>query len=131
MKYLLDTDIASYYLRGKYNLFDKFEKKGFENIRVSRITVAELKVLAYRNPQSKINFSNIDSFCQNLGILEVDKESWEIFSMLKADTLKEGRKKGDFDILIASVAKRYKMILVTNNISHFKDLVEVENWIEK
>jgi len=29
MKYLIDTDISSYYLRGRYNLFDVFEKKAY------------------------------------------------------------------------------------------------------
>jgi len=34
------------------------------------------------------------------------------------------------DLLIASLAKQYELILVTNNTSHFGDLVRVENWIE-
>ncbi len=130
MKYLIDTDIASYYLRGKYNLSDIFGRKCFQNIRLSRITVAELEVLAYRNPQSKINLSSVQSFSQNLGILEVDKETWRIFSMTKAETLNRGMKKGDFDILIASIANQYKMILVTNNIPHFNGLSKVENWVD-
>lgn len=130
MKYLIDTDIASYYLRGRYNLFDIFERKGIQNIRLSRITVAELEVLAYRNPQSKINLSSIQSFSQNLGILEVDKDTWRIFSMTKAEMLNRGMKKGDIDILVASIANQYKMILVTNNISHYKDLCKIENWID-
>jgi len=50
--------------------------------------------------------------------------------MVKAETLNSGMKKGDIDILIASIVKQYKMILVTNNTSHFKDLIKVENWID-
>lgn len=130
MKYLIDTDIASYYLRGKFNLLEIFEKKGIQNVKLSTVTVAELEVLAFRNPYSKINLSTIHFLSQNLGVLEIDRETWRVFSMLKAETMNRGLKKGDFDILIASTAKRYKMILVTNNISHYEDLVEVENWIE-
>lgn len=130
MKYLIDTDIASYYLRGRYNLSDIFERKDIQNIRLSRITVAELEVLAYRNPQSKINLSSIHSFSQNVGILEVDKDTWRIFSMTKAEMLNCGMKKGDIDILVASIANQYKMILITNNISHYKDLCKIENWID-
>jgi tRNA(fMet)-specific endonuclease VapC len=130
MKYLIDTDISSYYLRGRYNLFDVFEKKGIQNIRLSRIAIAELEVLAHRNPSSKINLSTIHSLSQNLGVLEVDRETWRIFSMVKAETLNRGMKKGDIDILIASIVKQYKMILVTNNTSHFEYLIKVENWID-
>jgi tRNA(fMet)-specific endonuclease VapC len=129
MKYLIDTDIASYYLRGKYNLISVFEKKDVQNIRLSRITVAELEVLAYKNPTSQINLSAINAFAQGLGILEVDNETWQIYSKIKAKTLKQGKKRGDIDILIASIAKQYDMTVVTNNISHYEDLAMVENWI--
>ncbi len=130
MKYLVDTDIASYYLRGKYDLSNIFENKGIQNIRLSRITVAELEVLAHRNPQSKINFSTIFSLSNILGVLEVDKEAWRTYSNMKAETLNRGMKKGDIDILIASIARQFRMIVVTNNTSHYEALVEVENWIE-
>lgn len=130
MKYLIDTDIASYYLRGKYDLSTVFEEKGFQNIRLSRITVAELEVLAHRNPQSKINFSTIISLCNILGVLEIDKETWRIYSTVKAEILNRGVTKGDIDILIASIAKQHGMTLVTNNTSHYKNIVKVENWIE-
>jgi hypothetical protein len=35
MKYLIDTDIASYYLRGQHNLFDIFQEKVPSLIRLS------------------------------------------------------------------------------------------------
>lgn len=130
MKYLIDTDISSYFLRGRFNLLDIFERKGIPNLRLSRITVAELEVLAFKNPHSKINFSSIQSLSQNCGVLEIDTETWQIFSKLKADTLNRGIKKGDFDILIASTAKQNNLVLVTNNTSHYEDIVEVENWVE-
>jgi tRNA(fMet)-specific endonuclease VapC len=129
MKYLLDTDIASYYLRGKNNLLAIFQEKGFQNIRISRVTVAELEVLAHRNPSSKINFSSIDKFAKQVGVLEVDSNIWKGFSKLKADVLNRGIAKGDIDILIASIANQNGMIVVTNNTSHFSDLSQVENWI--
>ncbi len=129
MKYLLDTDVASYYLRGKYDLVTVFEKKGIHNIRISRVTVAELEVLAHRNPQSKINLSTVYTLSESLGILEVDKETWNIFAKVKADTLNRGKPKGDLDILIASMSLQYKMMIVTNNVSHYEDIAKVENWI--
>jgi tRNA(fMet)-specific endonuclease VapC len=128
MKYLLDTDVASYYLRGKYDLVTIFEKKGIHNIRISRVTVAELEVLAHRNPQSKINLLTVYTLSESLGILEVDKETWNIFAKVKADTLNRGKPKGDLDILIASMSLQYQMMIVTNNVSHYEDIAKVENW---
>jgi len=129
MKYLIDTDISSYFLRGKFNLSEIFERKGIQNIRLSRITVAELEVLSYKNPESKINLSTINSFSQNLGILDVNRETWRLFSTIKAEMLNRGVKRGDLDILNASVARQYSMIMVTNNVSHYEDIVAMENWI--
>ena len=62
MKYLVDTDIASYFLRGKYNLLNIFIQKGISDIRISAVSVAELEVLVHKNPASKINFSSSPYF---------------------------------------------------------------------
>ena len=78
-----DSDISSYFLRGRFNLSDAFEKKGFENIRVSRVTVAELEVLAHRNPESRINPSAIRAFAYTVGIIEIDVQTWQQFSLIK------------------------------------------------
>ncbi|MFQ5431002.1 MAG: PIN domain-containing protein [Nitrospinota bacterium] len=128
MKYLLDTDISSYYLRGRYNLLDVFLRKGIGNIRLSRPTVAQLEVLAYKNPSSVINLSAIQSLCEKFNVLEVDIGTWQNFSKLKAETELEGTIIGDIDILITSIATQYDLIVVTNNEKHFEGLVEVENW---
>lgn len=130
MKYLLDTDITSYYLRGKYNLSEMFERKGIGNVRLSRVTVAELEVLAHRNPRSAINLSSAHAFSEKLGVVEIGKGTWGIFSRKKALLLNEGMKKGDFDILMPSAAEEHGMVVVTNNTKHYEGLVEVENWIE-
>ena len=42
-KYLLDTNICVYFLKGLYNLDKKIEKAETENCFVSEITIAELK----------------------------------------------------------------------------------------
>ena len=43
MKYLFDTNICNYFLKGKYNSVEKFDHIGFEILYISDITVAELK----------------------------------------------------------------------------------------
>lgn len=129
MKYLLDTDISSYFLRGKNNLVNIFEEKGYQNIILSRITVAELEVLANYNPLSKINFASISHFASSIGVLDIDPTTWQIFSKIKAETLQTGNRKGDMDILIASLAKQHGLIVVTNNTAHFEGIADIENWI--
>ncbi len=130
MKYLLDTDITSYFLRGKYNLLETFTQKGLDNIRLSIVTVAEMEVLAFKNPSSKINLLNIKQISNEFGVLNDDREIWRIFSETKADLEKSGKGRSNLDILQASIARRHNMILITNNTRHFDDIIEVENWRE-
>ncbi len=42
-KYLLDTDTAIFYMKGRYELDKKVREVGLENCFISEITVAELK----------------------------------------------------------------------------------------
>ena len=128
MKYLIDTDIASYFLRCKHNLVEAFEKKGPSIIRLSIVTVAQMEVLAHKNPHSKINLSNIRSLAQAMGILDVDRETWRIFSVTKAEAERIGKPKGDLDILQASLAKQHGLIVVTHNTEHYQGIVACEDW---
>lgn len=42
MKYLIDTNICVYFLRGKFNLDSIFKKTGLSNLYISEITAFEL-----------------------------------------------------------------------------------------
>jgi tRNA(fMet)-specific endonuclease VapC len=130
MKYLIDTDIASYYLRGKYNLNKIFETKKLTDLKLSVITVAQMEVVAYKNPHSKINLTTISDLANWLGVLDADRNTWEIYAKTKAEIEKRGKPKGDFDILQASIAKQHGLIVVTHNSKHYKDIVECEDWTE-
>lgn len=43
MKYLLDTDTCVFHLKGKFNIQQKCDAVGRENVFISEITIAELK----------------------------------------------------------------------------------------
>jgi len=129
MKYLIDTDITSYFLRGKYDLLTKFEQKGVNHIRLSIVSVAEIKVLAYKHPQSVLTLSRIEKLAEQLGVVQVDVKTWDLFSRLKAEILQKGSPRGDFDILNAALARQHNLIVVTNNARHYQDLIETENWV--
>lgn len=58
MKYLLDTNICIFLLRGEYNVDKKIDSVGLENCYISEITIAELKYgaeLGRRKTGSKDN----------------------------------------------------------------------------
>lgn len=128
--YLLDTDICSYFLRGRYGLQEKFERIGSAALHISRITIAELLVLAHKSPGSRINQENVERLARTLVFVEVDEPAWVIFSVTKARLQQAGRPVGDFDILQASIAMTRDLTLVTNNEAHYRAMdVRLENWV--
>jgi tRNA(fMet)-specific endonuclease VapC len=57
-KYLLDTNICIYYIKGKFDLDKKFELVDPENCFISEITLAELKY-GVENSERKSSFKEI------------------------------------------------------------------------
>ena len=82
--YLLDADTCSYYLRGKHGLEEKFESVGPAALHISRVTVAELLVLAHKSPSKRINRARVEELARTLVFVELDEPAWERFSVTKA-----------------------------------------------
>lgn len=129
MRYLLDTNICIYFLKGKYSLVEKFDGVGFENLYISVITIAELKYGASKSEypeKNKIIVNNLISKFNHLSI----SQAIDFFADEKARLKKEGNIIDDFDLLIGSTSIAHNMMLVTNNEKHFKRLrsIQMENW---
>jgi len=129
MKYLLDTNICIYFLKGKYELAETFDKIGFENLYISEITIAELKFGAAKSDRPKTNKNIIDKLANKFKQIPI-YSSLDIFAAEKARLRKEGNIVDDFDLLIGSTAIFNEMTLVTNNEKHFIRLnnIQIENW---
>ncbi|UJP65354.1 type II toxin-antitoxin system VapC family toxin [Mongoliitalea daihaiensis] len=129
MKYLLDTNICIYFLKGRFNLVEKFGQIGFENLYISEITLAELKFGAEKSEFPTKNREIINEFTNLIKLIPIFK-AIDIFAKEKARLRKTGRVVDDFDLLIGSSAIVNNMVLVTNNEKHFIDLVGItfENW---
>ena len=146
-KYLLDTNHCVYILNAKrkpeskqsemekntvkaaYSCLDSF-------IHLSDATLGELIYGVEYSKRKAKNLQELEAFTQVISPLSVDKEVWEIFGKAKAQLRKVGKKMPDIDLLIASTAKRYGLILVTNDehMEHLDHLpepfVERENWAQ-
>lgn len=132
-KYLLDTDISVFYLRGKYNLDRKLnEVIGYDNCFISEITLAELKYGAELSKKTDENLRSVNEFAKKMGILPIFN-SLDLYAKEKARLRKAGELIDDFDLLIGCSAIKNGLVLVTNNESHFERIknIKIENWIKK
>jgi len=70
-KYLLDTNICVYFLKGLFNLDIKIEKADVENCFISEITVAELKFGAENSENREKNRKTIDEFVNGFTVIPI------------------------------------------------------------
>jgi len=131
MKYLLDTNICIYYLKGIHDIDKKIKKIELANCAISEITIAELK-FGIENSQKKVkNRKLIEDFISSIHVIPLIS-SFDIYAKEKVRLKNEGKLIDEFDLLIGSTAIANDMILVTGNIKHFERLkdIKLENWIK-
>ena len=129
MKYLLDTNIVIYFLKGKHNLVQKFDLIGFENLYISEITVAELKFGVAKSNSPNKNRLIVNELIKRFKLISI-YNSLDVFATEKARLQRAGTIVDDFDLLIGSTAVSHAMVMVTNNEKHFNRLhnIQLENW---
>ena len=128
-RYLLDTNICIYFIKGKYDLDKKIEKIDSENCFISEVTLAELKFGVENSEKKEKNQKVLDNFLSGITIIPI-YNSLDIYAKEKARLRKAGMVIDDFDLLIGSTDIAHKITLVTNNSAHFKRLkgIETEDW---
>ncbi|TAF59027.1 MAG: type II toxin-antitoxin system VapC family toxin [Flavobacterium sp.] len=128
-KYLIDTNIAIFYMKGKFDLEVKFDKVTAENCFISEITLAELNFGVEKSEKPEKNKKALDNFLTGVQILPIF-HSLDLYAKEKARLQKAGTSVDDFDLLIGVTSVTHKLIMVTNNTSHFKRItgIKLEDW---
>lgn len=132
MKFILDTDTISYYLRGEGHVAENLAAVPRGQVALTTVTVFELwrgSRLAHfgerRNQQLR---TFINSFAHlPLGTLEAERAA-EITARLEA----EGTPIGRLDTLIAGIALVANAAVVSRNAAHFGRVpgLRVVNWYD-
>lgn len=128
-KYLLDTNICIYFLKGQFDLHQKIEAAGIENCFVSEITIAELKYGVENSSQISKNRETLDKFQNKFTILPIFT-ALDVYAKEKARLKKRGKMLDDFDLLIGATAISNNLTLATRNINDFDrlDRIRIEDW---
>lgn len=134
-KYLLDTNICVFLLRGLYEVDKKIDKVGIKNCYISEITVLELKYGAELSKQKDgiDRSAPLNKFLSAISIIPIT-DALDICAKEKIRLRLAGTPANDdFDLLIGCTAVAGKMTLVTENVKHFKNIkgIKIENWIER
>jgi predicted nucleic acid-binding protein len=125
-KYLIDSDILIYFLKGKQEVVERISQIPIDDLYISRINYTELIYGAYNSARVEQNLNVIEPFLENFKILELTKKSSFIFAKEKARLKKSGNIIADMDLMIASIAIENDCILMSNNIKHFQRVQNLE-----
>jgi tRNA(fMet)-specific endonuclease VapC len=130
-KYLLDTNICIYHIKGLYDLDKKIATAGIENCFLSEINIAELKYGIECSEQKEKNREKVEKFIKLFRIIPISS-CLDLYAAEKAKLRKEGKLIDDFDLLIGCSAIANDLTLVTRNEKHFRRLtsIKIENWID-
>jgi len=128
-KYLLDTNICIYFLKGQFDIHRRLEKVGVENCYISEITLAELKYGVEKSTQVENNRLVLEKFERKFAIIPIFS-SLDIYAREKARLKTKGMILDDFDLLIGAAAIANDLILATRNTSDFERLkgINLEDW---
>jgi tRNA(fMet)-specific endonuclease VapC len=130
-RFLIDTNICIYHIKGLYDIDKKIAKVGVENCFLSEISIAELKFGVENSENKKRNKKNVDKFLELFQVIPISS-CFDIYAREKAKLKKQGNLIDDFDLLIGCTAIANDMILVTRNVKHFQRLssIKLDNWVQ-
>ena len=132
MRYLLDTDICSYAIRGVSAVLDARLVSAREGaLAVSAVTRAELVFGLEKRGNPRALSRLVHGFLERVAVLPWDAAAADRFARLRAQLDRAGTPIGIFDTMIAGHALALKATLVTNNQKHFAKVrsLKTENWL--
>lgn len=132
MKYFLDTNIISYFLKGKYpSIQDHFASVPAQDIFIPSIVVAEIEYGAEKSSDYKKTKAVYQRFINMFHIVSFSEKAAVHYGRIRSFLEKEGKLIGANDMLIAAIVLSEDGVLVTNNTSEFSRIpgLKTENWI--
>jgi predicted nucleic acid-binding protein len=129
----LDTNIITAFLKNDLRVVQRVSDylELFEKLTINIISYYEiLRGLKDLGNEEKLKW--FEGFIQENELVSIRKDTVEKAAEIYVYLKKEGNLIEDADILMASTAIVEDLVLITNNIKHFKRVkgLRVDNWIE-
>ncbi len=133
LRYLLDTNIASHYLRRSSAALEDRVSEGLlqQTVAVSVLTRAELRFGQAGMAADDRRRSLIDHFLLQLPNLPWAPPAADLYGTLKDAHRRGGTPIGELDTQIAAHALAEGLVLVTHNTRHFEQVLglTLEDWM--
>ena len=130
VRYLLDTNTASYVIKGNIpRVRERLLKVPMAQLAVSAVTEAELLFGAARKPESARLKMAVDEFLLRVEAVPWDSMAARQYAEVRATLERSGALLGNLDMMIAAHALALGAVLVTNDRA-FRRLgrLKLEDW---
>jgi tRNA(fMet)-specific endonuclease VapC len=131
--YCFDTDVVSAVLRAQppLRLVRRLAATPIAEQCTTAITVGELVYGVEKRGDPRLSELVGEFVAGSVRVLPFDRRAAERYGSLRAVLEREGRRLGEPDLRIASIALAHDLTLVTGNVRHFRRVPElrVENWL--
>ncbi len=130
IRYLLDTNTASYIIKGNFpRVRERLLKVPMAEVGISVVTEAELRFGVARLPEATKLKTVVEEFLLRVEVLPWNSEAAQYYARIRATLEKEGEPMGNLDMMIAAQAMAAEAVLVTHDrvFRRVKGL-KVEDW---
>jgi tRNA(fMet)-specific endonuclease VapC len=128
--YLLDTNIASYLIKGSSRAVRRrIERVQMAQLAISSVTEGELLYGVARRPEATRLHAIVSEFLLRVSVQPWDSNVARHYGTLRAALENQGRPIGNLDMMIGAHALALGAVLVTNDqaFSRIRGL-KIENW---
>ena len=133
MKYLLDTNVVSDFVKGHPLVMSRLKQTAPHLIGISSITAMEIEYGLQLNPaRARKLLSILEPLLASIESLDFSRDDALTAATLRASLQSRGTPIGAYDVLLAGCALRRGMIFVTANTREFERVsgLQLENWRE-
>ena len=130
VRYLLDTNTASYVIKGNFpRVRERLMKTQMAEVGISVLTEAELRSGVARKPAAVKLRTAIEEFLLRVETLPWDSEAAQQYGQIRAALERVGQPMGNLDMMIAAHALACQVVLVTHDhvFRRIKQL-KIEDW---
>lgn len=130
VRYLLDTNMASYVIKGNApRVRERLLKVPMAEVGISVVTEAELRFGLARKPEAVRLKAAVEEFLLRVEVLFWDSDAAQHYARVRANLERAGEPMGNLDMMIAAQALAAQAILVTHDrvFRRVKQL-RIEDW---
>ncbi len=130
VRYLLDTNVASYVIKGNVpRVRERLLKVPMAEVGISVVTEAELRFGVARKPDAVRLKTAVEELLLRVEVLPWDSEAARQYARVRAVLERAGKPMGNLDMMIAAQALAAQAVLVTHDpvFRRVKQL-KIEDW---